>query len=115
MWGCAGTVEINRLEKLQNRAARTVTNRSFDTPSNHLIENLEWKTINDLIDIVSKTIVFKSLNELVLPYLRSLFRKNSQSTSYTTQYINRSKVTEKVQKTARNPFRLGVRNFATAS
>ena len=26
--------------------------------------------------------VFKSLNELAPPYLRSLFRKNSQSTSY---------------------------------
>ena len=82
VWGCAGTTEINRLQKLQNRAARIVTNSSFDTPSNKLIEKLGWKTINELIDIESKTIVFKSLNELAPPYLRSLFRKNSQSTSY---------------------------------
>ena len=82
VWGCAGTTEINRLQKLQNRAARIVTNSSFDTPSNKLIEKLGWNTINELIDIESKTIVFKSLNELAPPYLRSLFRKNSQSTSY---------------------------------
>ena len=59
-------------------AARIVTNSSFDTPSNQLIENLGWKTINELIDIESKTMVFKSLNELAPPYLSSLFRKNSQ-------------------------------------
>ena len=82
VWGCAGTTEINWLQKLQNRAARIVTNSSFDTPSNKLIEKLGWKTINKLIDIESKTIVFKSLNELAPPYLRSIFRKNSQSTSY---------------------------------
>ena len=82
VWGCAGTTEINRLQKLQNRAARIVTNSSFDTPSNQLIEKLGWKTITELIDIESKTMVFKTLNELAPPYLRSLFRKNSQSTSY---------------------------------
>ena len=82
VWGCTGTTEINRLQKLQNRAARIVTISSFDTPSNHLIEKLGWKTINELIDIESKTLVFKGLNELAPPYLSSLFRKNSQSTSY---------------------------------
>ena len=80
MWGCAGTTEINRLQKLQNRAARIVTNSSFDTPSNQLIEKLGWKTINELIDIESKTIVFITLNELAPPYLCSLFTTNSQST-----------------------------------
>ena len=54
----------------------------FNTTSNQLIEKLGWKTINELIDIESKTMVFKSLNELAPPYLRSLFRKNLQSTSY---------------------------------
>ena len=71
-----------RLQKLQNRAARIVTNSCFDTPSNQLIETLRWKTINELIDTESKTMVFKSLNELAHPYLRSLFRNNLQSTSY---------------------------------
>ena len=87
VWGCAGTTEIIRLRKLRNRAARIVTNSSFDIPSNQLFEKLGWKTINELIDIESKTMVFKSLNELAPPYLRSLFRKNSQ-------YIYRRQVTK---------------------
>ena len=82
VWGCAGKTQINRLQKLQNRAARIVTNSSFDTPSNLLIKTLGWKTINELIDTETKTMVFKSLNELAPPYLRSLFLKNSQITSY---------------------------------
>ena len=32
VWGCCGSREINQLQKLQNRAARIVTNSSFDTP-----------------------------------------------------------------------------------
>ena len=109
VWGCAGTTEINRLQKLQNRAARIVTNSSFDTPSNQLIEKLGWKTINELIDIESKTMVFKTLNELAPPYLCSLFRKNSQSTSYRLRNTSKDlRLPKKVQKTARNAFRLGV-------
>ena len=78
MWGCAGTTEISRLQKLQNRGARIVTIIIFDNPSNQWIQKLGWKSINELIDIESKTMVFKSLNELAPPYFRSLFRKNSQ-------------------------------------
>ena len=68
MWGCAVTTEISRLQELQNRAARIVTNSSFDTPNHQLIEKLGWKTINELSDIESKTIVFEGLNELALSY-----------------------------------------------
>ena len=30
VWGCAGSSEINQLQKLQKRAARIITNSSFD-------------------------------------------------------------------------------------
>ena len=45
VWGCSGSREINQLQKLQNRAARIVTNSSFDAPSRPLIERLGWRTI----------------------------------------------------------------------
>ena len=32
VWGCAGSTDINQLQKLQNRAVRNITNSSFDTP-----------------------------------------------------------------------------------
>lgn len=60
VWGCAGSTEINRLQKLQNRAARIVTKSSYDTPVRPLIEGLGWKTIQELINNDSGTMVFKS-------------------------------------------------------
>ena len=83
VWGCCGSTEINQLQKLQNRAARIVTNSSFNTPSRPLIEVLGWKTIEQLISIESKTMVFKSLNELAPQYLCGLFTKNSQCSTRT--------------------------------
>ena len=78
VWGCCGSSEIKQLQKLQNRAARIVTNSSFDSPSRPLIERLGWKTIEQLISNESKTMVFKSLNDLAPQYLSSLFKRNSQ-------------------------------------
>ena len=64
VWGCAGSTVLNQLQKLQNRAARIITNSSFDTPSRPLIDQLGWKTIEQLVASESKAMVFKSLHEL---------------------------------------------------
>ena len=45
VWGCAGSTELNQLQKLQNRAARIITNSSFETPGRPFIDQLGWKTI----------------------------------------------------------------------
>ena len=82
VWGCAGSSEINQLQKLQKRAARIITNSSFDAPSRPLIEKLGWKTVDQLISSESKTMVFKSLNELAPQYLCDLFTRKSLYSSY---------------------------------
>ena len=82
VWGCAGLTEINQLQKLQNRAARMTTNSSFDAPSRPLIEGLGWKTVEELAAGESKTMVFKSLNELAPQYMCDLFTRNSSCSSY---------------------------------
>ena len=82
VWGCAGSSEINQLRKLQKRAARIITNSSFDAPSRSLIEKLGWKTVDQLISSESKTMVFKSLNELAPQYLCDLFTRKSLYSSY---------------------------------
>ena len=48
--GCCGTTDINQLQKLQNRAARIVTNSRFDFPSRPLIGSLGRKTIHELVN-----------------------------------------------------------------
>ena len=82
VWGCAGSSEINQLRKLQKRAARIITNSSFDAPSRRLIEKLGWKTVDQLISSESRTMVFKSLNELAPQYLCDLFTRKSLYSSY---------------------------------
>ena len=56
--------DLNQLQKLQNRAARIVSNSSYDAPSKPLLQKLEWKTMLDLIGDETKMMVFKSLNDL---------------------------------------------------
>lgn len=69
VWGSAGTANIYRLQKLNNRTAKIATNSSFDTPNNLLIVKLGWKTVLELIDIESKSMVFTSVHELAHQYL----------------------------------------------
>ena len=56
VWGCCGTTDINQLQKLQNRAARIVTNSIFDSPSGPLIRSLGWKTIRELVNEESRSV-----------------------------------------------------------
>ena len=41
VWGYCGKTELNQLQKLQNRAARIVTNSNYDAPSKALLHKLE--------------------------------------------------------------------------
>ena len=75
--GCAGSTDNH----YKNRAARIITNSSFDTPSRPLITELGWKTIDELIDNETKTMAFKSLSDLAPQYLCNLFTKNSACSS----------------------------------
>ena len=77
----SGEIYQKYTHKLQNRAARIITNSSFDTPSRPLITELGWKTVEELIGNESKTMVFKSLNDLAPQYLCNLFTKNSACSS----------------------------------
>ena len=52
----------SQLQRLQNRAARKVTNSGSDIPGNFLTKSLDWKIIDELISWDSKLIVFKPLN-----------------------------------------------------
>ena len=65
------------LQKLQSRAARIVTNSSYDAPAANLIEELKWPTVYDMINQETATIVFKSISSLAPTYLSTLFTRNS--------------------------------------
>ena len=77
VWGSCGESRKLILQKLQNRAARIVTNSSYDAPADTLIQRLNWPDIAEIIKRETATIVYKSLNGLVPTYLSDIFLKNS--------------------------------------
>ena len=40
VWGCSSGTELHKLQKLQNRAIRIMTDSPFDFPSKLLLSNL---------------------------------------------------------------------------
>ena len=77
VWGSCGETRLLTLQKLQNLAARIVTNSSYVAPTDDLIEKLNWPTISEIIKRDTVTMVYKSLNGLVPMYLSNIFSRNS--------------------------------------
>ena len=77
VWGCCGTTTLNKLQKLQNRSARIVTDSDFDTLAAPLIQNFGWPTIEQLIHRETSTMTYKYLNQLAPAYIRGCFSKFS--------------------------------------
>ena len=76
VWGgvCGGT-KLQVRQKLQDRAARIVTNSSYDSSASALIKILNWLTVADMIKIETACIVYKSINDLAPDYLSETFTK----------------------------------------
>ena len=76
MWGSYGETRLLTLQKLQNRAARIVTNSRYDGLADALIEKLNWPTISEIIKRETMTMVYKSLNGLIPMYLSNIFSRH---------------------------------------
>ena len=48
VWGVCGGTRLQVLQKLQNRAARIVTNSSYDSSASALTKTLNWPTVADI-------------------------------------------------------------------
>ena len=73
LWG----KQASYTAEVTNRAARIVTNSSYDAGADALIEKLNWPTISEIIKRETTTMVYKSLNGLVPMYLSNIFSRNS--------------------------------------
>ena len=64
----------DKLQKLQNRAARVITKSSFHTSSNLLLAMLiKWEKLSLRRKKQKALIMYKTLNELAPEYLQCLF------------------------------------------
>ena len=80
--GNCGIKLADKLQKLQNRAARALTFSNYDADASQLFENLNWKNLSTQRDIHKALLVFKSLNGLAAEYLSSKFIGRSNTIPY---------------------------------
>ena len=79
IWGGCGTTAFNKLQKLQNRAARIVTNSPYRMFALSIIRQLGWQTMNELIRTETLKMVYRSINREVSEYLTRLLERLSES------------------------------------
>ena len=70
--------KITSSPPIQNRAARILTNSSYNSSASALVEIPKWPTIADMIKIDTACMVYKSINDLNPDYMSELFKKNSR-------------------------------------
>ena len=73
VWDCLSGYLSDKLQKLQNRAARVITKSPFDTSSNHLLSTLDWERLFFRRKKQKALMMFKTMNGLAPDYLQSLF------------------------------------------
>ena len=78
VWGSCGTSKLNKLQKLQSRAARIVTNSPFDSSATSLIQDQGRPTIEELIHRETSVMAYKRLNKLAPDYLSRCISKLSE-------------------------------------
>ena len=70
VWDCLSGQSSDKLQKLQNRAARVITKLSFDTNSNLLLDSLKLSLRRNKQKAL---IMYKTIHDLAPEYLQRLF------------------------------------------
>ena len=81
VWEVCGTTALEKLQKLQNRAARIVTNSPYNASALPIIKKLGWQTVNDLIVKETLKMVYKCTNDEAPSYLACLFDRLSETST----------------------------------
>ena len=82
VWGNCNLTLSNKLQKLQNRAARILTFSSYDTDVEDLFSKLRWRKLSSQREMQKAIMVFRSLSGLTPEYLRELYVNRSDVTEY---------------------------------
>lgn len=78
IWGGTTKKNINKIAKLQKRAARLVFN-DFSTPSKELFARLKWLPVTERIKHNKSVVVYKSIHNLMPQYMNELFTAQTNS------------------------------------
>ena len=78
-WGSTSNSNIERINKLQKRAARIILKADFTTPSADMFQQLEWMSVTSRINYNKAVFTYKALNNLTPSYISDLLKPTSQA------------------------------------
>lgn len=79
VWGETYAAHLDRLQKLQNRAARIVTQSGYYTSGKKLLKELGWDNLETRRYKSKAALMFKIMNNKTPSYLRRLFTRANKS------------------------------------
>ena len=79
VWGSTSTSNIERLAKLQKRAARVILHADFNTPLLQMFETLNWLPIHKRLKYNKAVFTYKALNNLSPQYITDLLKPVSET------------------------------------
>lgn len=77
-WGSSSGTNIERLAKLQKRAARIILHADYDTPSVEMFSKLGWLSIQDRLKYNKAVLTYRAVNNLSPEYITQLLKPVSE-------------------------------------
>ena len=73
VWGNCGKTLHDKWRRLQNRAARILTNSNYDADASILLNDLRWQNLETQQQIYKAVMMYKSLNCLAPDYIQNSY------------------------------------------
>ena len=87
MWGSCGEGIRNRLQTLQNRAARVVTSSSYHRRSVEILDELGWDNLETRGTRQLTTLIYKLNNHIASDHLAQIFNSTNSMYSFNLRNI----------------------------
>ena len=78
VWGGASSTNIERLTKLQKRAARIILHADYDTSSHQMFKELRWLSVPDRLKYNKAVLTYRAVNNLSPEYISKLLKPMSE-------------------------------------
>lgn len=82
-WGTTSNTNIERLNKLQKRAARIILKADFMTPSADMFKTLDWMPVNSRLIYNKAVFIYKALNDQTPAYISNLLKPTTETCTRT--------------------------------
>ena len=88
VWVDCSKTRADKLQKLQNKAARIITRTDYSIRSSDVLNSLEWTNLEERRKRHLLVTVFKVFNNNCLTYLRERFHRASEIHNYNLRGSN---------------------------